>query len=113
MARSIFDTDVLTLAQRGQSAVTQRVPAADPSDLAITVISIEEQLTGWYSLLRQSKESAKRACVYERLAETVTYLGRWSILPYTAAAMDRGARLRLLKLNVCKMDLAIAAIVLD
>ena len=47
------------------------------------------------------------------MAENVAYLGRWSILPFTEAAIDRSARLRALKLNIGKMDLAIAAIVLE
>jgi tRNA(fMet)-specific endonuclease VapC len=109
----ILDTDMLTLAERGQRDVTRRIQAVDPSQLAITVISIEEQLTGWYTLLRKTKDPAKLARVYQRLAETVTYLGRWSILPFTESAIDRGARLRSLKLNIRKMDLAIAAITLE
>jgi tRNA(fMet)-specific endonuclease VapC len=51
--------------------------------------------------------------VYQRLAETVTYFSRWSILPFTEAAIDRAAQLRTLKRNIRKMDLAIAAIVLE
>ncbi len=77
------------------------------------MISVEEQLTGWYTLLRKANEPAKRARVYLRLAETVSYLGRWSILSFTEAAINRGAQLRALKLNIRKMDLAIAAISLE
>jgi tRNA(fMet)-specific endonuclease VapC len=110
MSLYILDTDMLTLAQRG---VTRRMLAADPSELAITVISIEVQLTGWYTLLRRTKDSAKRARVYDRLAETVAYLGRWSILSFSEAAIDRCAQLRALKLKIRKMDLAIGAIALE
>ncbi len=113
MSLYILDTDTLTLAERGQRDVTRRILAIDPSQLAITVISIEEQLTGWYTLLRRTKDPAKLARLYQRLAETVTYLGRWSILPFTEAAIDRSAQLRALKLNIGKMDLAIAAIALE
>ncbi len=104
---------MLTLAQRGQREVAQRVLATDAAHLAITVISVEEQLTGWYTLLRKTTDRAKLARVYQRLAETVTYLGGWSILPFTETAIDRSAQLRSLKRNIGKMDLAIAAITLE
>jgi tRNA(fMet)-specific endonuclease VapC len=110
MTRYILDTDILTLGQRGQREVTRRILATDRSELAITVISVEEQLSGWYTLLRKTKDPAKLSLVYRRLAETVTYLGRWSILPFTESAMDLQVELRALKLNIGKMDLAIAAI---
>jgi tRNA(fMet)-specific endonuclease VapC len=109
----ILDTDTLSLAQRGQPNVMRRVLAVDPGQLAITVISVEEQLTGWYTLLRKSKEPAKLARVYRRLAESAVYIGRWSILPFTEAAIHRSMQLRALRLNVGKMDLAIAAIVVE
>jgi len=109
----VFDTDMLTLAERGHPEVTRRIQATDPLRLAVTVMSIEEQLTGWYTLLRKTKDQTRLAYIYKNLAETVAYLGRWSILPYTEDAMARCAQLRALKLNVGKFDLAIAAIVLE
>jgi tRNA(fMet)-specific endonuclease VapC len=109
----VFDTDMLTLAERGHPEVTRRIQAADPLGLAITVISIEEQLTGWYTMLRKTRDPAKLARVYQRLAETAAYVGRWPILSYTEAAMVRCSQWRALKLNVGKLDLAIASIVLE
>jgi tRNA(fMet)-specific endonuclease VapC len=40
-------------------------------------------------------------------------LGRWSILSFTESAINRRVELRAPKLNVRKMDLAIAAIALE
>jgi tRNA(fMet)-specific endonuclease VapC len=113
MSLHILDTDMLTLAQRGHRDVTQRLGTFDPSELAITVITVEEQLSGWYTLLRKTKDTAKLARVYARLAETVTYYSRWSILSFTESAINRRSELHALKLNVRKMDLAIAAITLE
>jgi len=100
MSLYVLDTDTLTLAERGHRDVGRRIQSMAPPHLAITVISIEEQLTGWYTLLRKTKDPAKLARVYQRLAENVAYLDRWSILPFTEAAIDRSARLRALKLNI-------------
>ena len=112
MKTYILDTDTLTLAQRGHAEVCRRIFSVAPPQLAMTVISIEEQLTGWYTLLCRTKDPAKLARVYQRLAENVAYLGRWSILLFTEA-LERSAWLRAEMLNIGKMDLAIAAIVLE
>jgi hypothetical protein len=42
------DTDILTLYQSGHPAVRQHVGRRRPGELAITVMSVEEQLSGWY-----------------------------------------------------------------
>lgn len=44
----VLDTDILTLLQDGAPAVVSRVASYPSEDLAITVISVEEQLSGWY-----------------------------------------------------------------
>jgi tRNA(fMet)-specific endonuclease VapC len=56
MNRLVLDTDVLTLFQRGDDAVTKNVQAHAFAELAITIISIEEQLGGWYAELRRLKK---------------------------------------------------------
>ena len=113
MSLYVLDTDTLTLAQRGHPEVSRRIDAIDSGQLAITVMSVEEQLSGWYTMLRRAKKPDQLARVYQRLAEPVTNLGHWTILPFTEAAIDRYTSLRSQKLNVGKMDLAIAAIVLE
>jgi len=60
MSLYVLDTDTLTLAERGHPDVSRRIQSMAPPQLAITVISIEEQLTGWYTLLRKTKDPAKR-----------------------------------------------------
>jgi tRNA(fMet)-specific endonuclease VapC len=48
MSLHVLDTDALSLLQEGHAAVRARVAACPAEDLAITVISVEEQLSGWY-----------------------------------------------------------------
>ena len=84
-----------------------------PADLAITVISVEEQLSGWYTALRQARRPDDLARLYQRLAVTVPFLAQWTILTFTIAAISRSQQLIGSKLNVKKMDLRIAAIVLE
>jgi len=109
----VLDTDMLSLYQHGDALVCQRVHSHAPDDLAITVMTIEEQLSGWYTLLRRAKQPPQVARVYQQLAENVLFLSGWRILLYPETAIARCDQLLSLKLGVRKGDLRIAAITLE
>ena len=111
MTLNVFDTDTISLFQHDHPAVTAAVRSHPLSELAITVLTVEEQLSGWYSELRKAKKPAALAAVYQRMALTVQFLGHWPILPFTEPAIVRYEGLQRLKLKVKKTDLRIAAIV--
>lgn len=113
MTLHILDTDTLSLLQDGHPAVTARVAACAPNELAIAVVSIEEQLSGWYRMLRRARKPEELAKVYDRLATAVHSLSRLPILSFNVAAIRRAKALQASKLNVGKMDLCIAAIALE
>jgi tRNA(fMet)-specific endonuclease VapC len=113
MSLFVLDTDTLSLFDKGHAAVCQQVNSHPLTELGITVITVEEQLTGWYTLLRRVTQPRDVALAYQQLAETVQALGSWPILPYTEPAIARYEQLRGMKLNVRAMDLRIAAITLE
>jgi tRNA(fMet)-specific endonuclease VapC len=113
VALYVLDTDTLSLFQRGHASVCAAARSRSPEDLAVTVITVEEQLSGWNTLLRQSTGRIQLAAVYQRLAENVKFLARLRILSFTETAIDRYERLRAEKLGVRAMDLRIAAIVVE
>jgi len=113
MTPYILDTDTLSLLQHGHPKVSQNVGARSPADIAITVISLEEQLSGWFTALRKARRPDDLARVYGRLTDTVRSLARLTILPFTTAAIARYQHLVGMRLNVGRMDLRIAAIVLE
>jgi len=113
MSLCVLDTDTLTLYYRGDPTVVQRVNAHPPNDLAISVMTVDEQLTGWYTLTRQARQPDEIARAYAHLGEAVVRLARWRILPYPEPAIARVAQLKALRLNVRLMDLRIAAIALE
>jgi tRNA(fMet)-specific endonuclease VapC len=113
MSLCILDTDTLLLYQRGLPGLVARVDAQDPGELAITVITVEEEITGWYSLLRKVRSPDEIVRAYERLGEAIPLLARWQILPMPLPALVRYESLKRMNLNVRKMDLRIAAIVLE
>jgi tRNA(fMet)-specific endonuclease VapC len=113
MSLFVLDTDILSLYYRDDPIVVQRVDARPPTELAISILTVDEQLTGWYTLTRQARRPEEIARAYAHLGEAVVRLGRWHILPYTESAITRVARLKALRLNVRLMDLRIAAVALE
>ena len=109
----ILDSDTLTLYRQARRQLVVRV-SAQPSHLIVTtVITVEEQLTGWQALLRQSKGDAYLAFTYQRLTDSVRSLSGFHIITFSEATIARYNTLLAMKLNVGKMDLRIAAIALE
>jgi hypothetical protein len=46
----VLDTDHVTLYYTGHPIVVQKIDSRLPNELAITVLTVDEQLTGWYRL---------------------------------------------------------------
>ena len=113
MSPYILDTDILTLLQGAHPVVCQRVAGHPPADVMITVISVEEQLSGWYTQLRRAKKRDMLAWAYQQLTDNVKFVSRLSILTFAEPAFQRYDQLKLLKLNIGKKDLCIAAIALE
>jgi tRNA(fMet)-specific endonuclease VapC len=109
----LFDTDHLSLYQTGHPQVVKNILLHLTDRLAISVISIEEQLSGWQRALHQARDDARRAEVYRRMARTVESWSGWLVLPFGIAAMGRHAALLRQRLNVGSNDLKIAAIALE
>lgn len=113
MSLFVLDTDLLTLYYRGDPVVVRRVDGQPTASLAISVMTVDEQLTGWYTLTRRARQPKEIAQAYANLAEAVVRLAKWRILPYTESAIARVVQLKVLRLNVGLMDLRIAAIALE
>jgi tRNA(fMet)-specific endonuclease VapC len=113
MSLYVLDTDHFTLYRYGHEAVMRRVEAIRADQLAITIITIEEQLTGWYTQIRQARSAEKLTRAYAGLFQATEAIGRVQVLPFTAGAIQRYLDLRKKLRRVGKLDLAIAAIALE
>jgi tRNA(fMet)-specific endonuclease VapC len=109
----VLDTDILSLYQRGHVTVCDRVERHELGTLAVTIITVEEQLSGWYTVRRRRKGRKELAHIYDQFTESVRLLARMQILSFTERAIDQYERLRQLKLRVRTNDLRIAAIALE
>lgn len=63
MSLYILDTDTLTLFNWNHPKVLQNVLAHLHDEIAVTVISVEEQLSGWHRALRQTKQTSQLTAV--------------------------------------------------
>jgi tRNA(fMet)-specific endonuclease VapC len=89
MTTYALDSDTTTLLLRGHPAVCQRAAEVDPEQLSVTIITVEEILTGWYTQIRRA---------------------RIRILPMDAPALQRFHEFRKGKYRVGSNDLKMAAI---
>ncbi len=113
MSFNVLDTDTLSLYQVGHAAVVRNVLAQLATDLAVSVITIEELLTGWYTKLRRAKKRDQLARAYQRLTDAVRLLTNFELLSFTEPAILRYEQLRKAHRHASKNDLRIAAIVLE
>ena len=114
MSLFLLDTDTLSLLQWGQPAVLQQVNAHPVADVAVSVISIQEQMQGWQAAINRARGPQQLSQACDLL---VVYLlpvwGRFPVLSFPESAILRFDHLRSLRLNVGLMDLRIAAIALE
>jgi tRNA(fMet)-specific endonuclease VapC len=113
MSLFVLDTDILTLFEREHATVVARIADHSHAEIAISVVTVEEQLSGWYAQLRQAKGPERLAWAYRRLAATIRFLRHVKILDFGEAAIQRYDELKRRRLKVRKMDLQIAATALQ
>jgi tRNA(fMet)-specific endonuclease VapC len=73
----VLDTDILTLFQENHAAVVRQVLNRPRTELAVAILTVEEQLSGWYTRLRRAKDVDELALVYERMTAAVDSLTRF------------------------------------
>lgn len=113
MSLYILDTDHFSLQQRNHPQVIARLRVTPPTDVAITIITVEEQLRGRFAQIRHAKTEPERvqACLW--LRKTLSWLGRFPVLDYDDGAARIYQLLRQQKLRVSSQDLRIAATTLS
>ena len=111
MSLYVLDTDMVTLLSRGHEQVAEKAAAHAANELAVTIIAVEEVLTGWYSQIRRAKKDEQLARAYAALQQAVEFFARVRVLPSEIAAIRRFRALRRAYPRIGGNDLRIAAIV--
>ncbi len=108
----LLDTDHVSLDQRGHPLVRVRVQAAGSEQVAVSIITVEEQMRGWLAAVRAATTPEARATAYQRLRMAIEYFASFTILDYTAQMDAFVIDLRKQGLRIGTQDLRIAAIAL-
>ncbi len=113
MTQYVLDTDTVSLLQRGIEPIATRVSRYHPDEVATTIKTVEEQLSGWYTLLRRARTAIELVPVYKRMSDTLQFLSRLPTLTFTEQAANVYEQLRKQQPRVGRMDLRIAAIAIS
>jgi tRNA(fMet)-specific endonuclease VapC len=108
----ILDTDSVSLFQRGNLEIARHLNSVDASEIAITIITVEEQIRGRFQVIRRAAAN-DLVSVYEKLQVTFDNLKSFNVLRFTPEAQALYMNLINQKIKVGRQDLRIAAIVLS
>jgi tRNA(fMet)-specific endonuclease VapC len=108
----ILDTDHLSLLQRSHPTVVQRFNEKRPEEVAVTVITVYEQLRGWLKAVSQASTPAKLQWAYAGLWNAVQFFQWIQVIQFDAEAIDRYKSFTAQERRAGTQDLQIAAIVL-
>ena len=113
MTLYMLDTDHVSLYQKSHPQIVSRVRATNAAELAVTIISAEEQLRGWFDAIRQATSGERLQWAYLGLRQGIEYFNTIRVLDLSQAALNQYLVLRAAKLRVGTQDLRIASIVLS
>jgi tRNA(fMet)-specific endonuclease VapC len=112
MPRYILDTDMLTLYQRKQPRVVTAV-RSHQHDTAVTIITLQEQFTGWHTTVLRARRPDALATAYRNWTDAANSSADLEIIAFDEPAIGRYKILLGLRPNIGRMDLRIAAIALE
>ena len=111
----ILDTDHLSLIQRnGQEGkrILLKLSAIEAIEVAVTVITYEEQIKGRLSVLSRAKTPDEQVLAYQGLQQLAADYQSIVMVPFSRVAALEHQRLRKAYPRLGNMDLKIAAIAL-
>lgn len=113
----ILDTDVLSLVQRDNSPpglrVRARIAQCPPHELvATTIITYQEQTSGWLAYLTKARTKPQRIYAYTLLQRHLDHYREARVIPFDRSAADIFDQLRPSHPRMGTMDLRIATIAL-
>jgi tRNA(fMet)-specific endonuclease VapC len=110
--RYLLDTDHVSLIQRKHPQLIARIAATPPKDLAVSVITLDEQLQGRLAIIRRAATPTAASRGYDRLLETMDYFRDMLVVPFDPPAVAQFEELRRQGVRIGTQDLRIAAIAL-
>ncbi len=109
----ILDTDHISLLQRNDLNVRQRLVTMNPNEIFVTVVTFEEQMRGRLSQVKKAGSKELLISGYDALRETIEDYKSLNLLDFNEAAYACYMDLLRQKIRVGTQDLRIAAIALS
>lgn len=108
----VLDTDHASLYQQGNAQIGERLKNLARNQLAVTIVSYEEQVGGRLTVARRAQTVDARVEAYRWLQFTLDFYCRMPVLQFNQTAGTILRRLQQMKLRVGTKDLLIGAITL-
>ncbi len=109
----VLDTDHMSALEWGSGVSGQRLIARlnrlSAGEAATTIVTFEEQMRGWLSVLARSRSLDEQVEAYRRLKRMLGNYLKVEVVGFDAAAAAEFQRLQRLRLRIGTMDLKIAA----
>ncbi len=112
MSLYVLDTDHVTLHQRNHLLLHRRMATLSARDLAVTIVTAEEQMRGWLKLIRRATSRERIVTAYRGLRIALEYYGSIRLLDFDPMAAAQFKRLRRQKIRIGTRDPRIGATVL-
>lgn len=91
----------------------RRLAGLKSIDVAVTIVTYEEQTRGWFQLVARARTEAEEVATYGRLEQHLKLFSRLPIVGYDEAAAATFRQLRGDYRRLGRMDLKIAAIAIS
>jgi tRNA(fMet)-specific endonuclease VapC len=111
----LLDTDHLSIADQDTVEgfnLGRRLAAVPPDEVAVTIVTYEEQMRGWLAYLARARTASQQVEAYRRLRTHVERYRKIPLVDYDERAAAEFERLRQARVRIGTMDLKIAAIAL-
>lgn len=82
----VLDTDHATLYQHGQFELSRHINELAPGQLATTIVTYEEQISGRLAMVHKARTSQERVRAYYWLQRTLDFFCRIPVLAFDDSA---------------------------
>jgi tRNA(fMet)-specific endonuclease VapC len=109
----LLDTDSLSILEHGGETarlLIAKLSILEANELAVTIISYEEQMRGWLSYLARARSIQAQVEAYKRLKKQLENYCAISVIEFDERSAVEFQRLKKLYPRLGSMDLKIAAI---
>ncbi|AVH72495.1 type II toxin-antitoxin system VapC family toxin [Nostoc sp. 'Lobaria pulmonaria (5183) cyanobiont'] len=113
MSLWILDTGHVSLFRKRHPVVTQRINAVNTENIAITIITVEEQLRGRFNVIRKASSSDALLLAYAKLQATLEFFKNVRSQGFNEYAINCYEDLIRQRIRIGTQDLRIAVITLS